>query len=445
VRGSLCRMSLRRTIGHAGAVLLAAMFAGGANGADLAPRAVRISADAPHAFLVESCIAVDPTDASTIVVAAMELSGDAGIVVYTSRDGGKTWKRGRSGARTTFPGLDPTLAFADSGTLYFGSLTPEFRVWTAAADKTTFTPAGRVPGSPWDRGFLATHGHELHAVGKLPVDVLGHGDFDAIARSVSRDRAATFSDVRLTLPPPEREALRIASDAAVTEDGTLLVPFQTVELSAQRKRHLRIIRFRGGRTDGPYLIADHESATHDDEVLAIKGQGGGRIAIDRSSGERRGHVYAVWLDLARGRYDVMLASSNDGRVWSEPVIVNRDETHANHSNPAVAVDGRGVVAVVWNDRSDDPADLCYRPVYATSVDGGRSFSRAQPLVSVDTCPAGQSLPAGELDPTNPAVRFLNGGDTQGLAGLGHGFVAAPLAAVRAGGPPQLWFARFGDE
>jgi hypothetical protein len=143
----------------------------------------------------------------------------------------------------------------------------------------------------------------------------------------------------------------------------------------------------------------------------------------------------VWLDAGDGHDQVMAASSPDGGgSWSKPVRVNDNESPSNQSNPAIAVDGEGVVGVSWNDRRADPADLCYQPHFAASADGGASFSPNVEVSSDLTCPAGSHA---EGTPLDSDYRYLNGGDTQGLVGLPLG--GFHLAWIKGGaGQMQLW-------
>jgi hypothetical protein len=118
------------------------------------------------------------------------------------------------------------------------------------------------------------------------------------------------------------------------------------------------------------------------------------------------------------------------------VRVNDNKTPAYHVNPAVAVNNRGVVAIAWYDRRNDPKGNCHQLFVSASVDGGETFlpnvQASQPL----TCPNSPGnwkiygnttlskwydfdSPDGNnvwvVDLTTPAVTFTNGGDTSGLA------------------------------
>jgi hypothetical protein len=141
-------------------------------------------------------------------------------------------------------------------------------------------------------------------------------------------------------------------------------------------------------------------------------------------------MYLTWMTEIDGFLQVLLASSSDGgRTWTEPTRVNDGGHNSNHSNPAIAVNSAGHVALTWNDRREDPADRCFRPHVSVSTNGARSFLPAVPLSATPVCP--------------PAGRWLNGGDTQGLVALPDGsFQALWIAAGDRGSTAlQLWTSR----
>ena len=73
----------------------------------------------------------------------------------------------------------------------------------------------------------------------------------------------------------------------------------------------------------------------------------------------------------------------------------------------IAVNRDGVIAITWNDRRDDPEDQCFRPYVGISLDGGRTFAHERRISDRATCPGAGS-------------RWLNGGETHGLAALPDG-------------------------
>jgi len=140
-------------------------------------------------------------------------------------------------------------------------------------------------------------------------------------------------------------------------------------------------------------------------------------------------------------------------------VVNDNAGFNLPANPAIAVNGEGVVGVTFNDRRDDPKTHCYRLYFAASVDGGATFLPNKRVSDAPTCP----LEAGNWAPVIFSIidvpldvskerrrrlvsmsvipsRFQNGGDTQGLAASPDGaFHAAWIGSVS--GVMQLRYQR----
>jgi hypothetical protein len=157
------------------------------------------------------------------------------------------------------------------------------------------------------------------------------------------------------------------------------------------------------------------------------------LAINRSRGQFRDQLYAVWPD---ARYDhrtrILFSSSIDrGRTWTPPTIVDDDAgVHAANSRPndfmpVVAVNRSGVVGVSWYDRRDHPDNLGYYVSFRASVDGGSTWL---PSVRVSTAAHVSS------DDTRK-----NSGDTAGLAADADG-VFHPVWIDNRTGIPQMWTA-----
>ena len=121
-----------------------------------------------------------------------------------------------------------------------------------------------------------------------------------------------------------------------------------------------------------------EGRTHDADV-----------AVDR----RTGRIYVAWAADRRetsevtdvARQDLWLASSDDdGTTWSEPVRIN-DEAGAVYAGfnaqPRVAATGRNSLVVLWPRAREDAKldDTVYNVMVARSDDGGRTFSRDEPI------------------------------------------------------------------
>jgi hypothetical protein len=139
------------------------------------------------------------------------------------------------------------------------------------------------------------------------------------------------------------------------------------------------------------------------------------IAVDPHSGD----LYVVWADarFGDGTYlDVVLSkSTNGGRSWTAPKVVDTAPAGASAFNSTVAVTDDGTVAVLWYDfRENDPSPGLPTDVFLRhSHDGGATFVGAQKL-------------AGPFDMEKAPVSAGRGfflGDYQGLAAAGNDLVA----------------------
>ena len=411
---------------------------------------VQISADDPASQHLESWLAANPRDPLNLIAASMVLGEHDWVAAYASRDGGKSWVRATHGAAAGkyFDGGDPAVAFDADGNAYLSTAAPAFGVWKSTDGGRTWGEPAMVPGAGYDRTFVACDRSareafrgRLYAVGKMPITVFGRPGTDVIGFSSSRDGGASFAFPRLLLPAPDKELLHVVSDLLVTPEGRVILALEIVDAQPPGApllsgRFAVVTSDDGGRTfSEPRLVAVFHQYGHARESQSVKGLGGGLLAFDGSPGPRHGTLYLVWLDAGDGHDQVMAAASLDGGgSWSRPVRVNDNETASNQSNPAIAVDGEGVVGVSWNDRRADPTDLCYQPYFAASADGGASFSPNVEVSQGLTCPAGSHA---EGTPLDSDYRYLNGGDTQGIVGLPQG--GFHLAWINGGaGPMQLW-------
>lgn len=406
--------------------------------------AVLISSDEPDSLHVESVVAVNPRDSQNVIAAVITFGRQrSGVAVYFTRDGGKRWARATSGTVPFLsPGLDPDVAFDAAGHAYLVSLADQgLAVWSSGDGGARWTGPTWVPGS-WDRPWIIVDPVGLVRIaGKLPIKVIGSPAQDVLAITTSRDGGRSFDFPALMLPPPQTHVLNALSSFELLPDGKVLLMLQ-VFAPDQVRHEGRLVLV--GHYDTLDLTAEEGSRIrrgpefhtygHGWEGKSAFGYGVAHIAVDRSGGSRHGRIYTTYLDLVDGFYRVMASTSVDGgATWTPPVTVSDAKTATDASNPAIAVDGNGSVGVVWNDRSGDPTDRCYRPFFAASFDGGVTFSPGQAISDSPACPVGRSIPGHlETDPVESTERFKNGGDTQGIAGIGQGFEVAWI-----GGPGEL--------
>lgn len=91
----------------------------------------------------------------------------------------------------------------------------------------------------------------------------------------------------------------------------------------------------------------------DDVLLDIDDTDGRYISLAPQVVVRGPNVHVVWFDQINGPPNVYIASSlNGGRAFGAPVQVSGTEEDAGQywsGNPVVAIDGQGLVHVVWED------------------------------------------------------------------------------------------------
>ena len=361
---------------------------------------------------VETYLAVDPTDSTTMIATALADSADGGLA-YVTRDGGDTWTRIDGPGDPVFPGGDPMVDFDGQGRAYLSTLASGFSVWRSTDGGHTWSGPAEVGGT-LDRQWVVAP--KSTGDGEQPVYAAaraGRGLDAAIAVFVSDDGGRTFTETARRTP--DEGFVNAVNDLEVTGDGTLVLPYLAFTMQSRGREvgrgRQRVLRSRDdGKTwSGPHQAPDRTVFTNAaDEDLMYKGLGKGGAALDRSGGEYDGTLYMAWSHVVEGFLQPMLARSRDGgRSWSSPVRVNGGGRRSHHSTPQVAVDPNGVVAVTWNDRRHDPDDQCYHHYVAISRDGGRTFGEERRISERQTC-----LPSD--------YRWQNGGDTQGLVALPTG-------------------------
>ena len=90
-------------------------------------------------------------------------------------------------------------------------------------------------------------------------------------------------------------------------------------------------------------------------------------------------VYVMWVaipnDNPEDDGDVFLVSSSSrGETWSRRRKVNDDDTARFQFFPELTVDPKGTLHAMWGDMRDDPVEVAYHIYYASSEDGGQTWS-----------------------------------------------------------------------
>jgi hypothetical protein len=369
-------------------------------------------------------------------------------LVASSLDGGKTW------TRTTIPGLtvctggtadagsDPWVSAGGDGTVYFGGLAADIstepptnavvashsgdggRTWASVATvapplQTNETDA--ITGSP----TLDGHAYTVWAnfTGELPRT-------NPLEFSRTTDSGATWSPPVL-IDQPGPFATDQAPRLLVLPNGTLLTLFARIDLEAGFGAHYAARSLDEGQTWlpavelGPHLPLTefvHPEFGHLPQPhfpsAAVAPDGTAYLAFENNTSATSGGIG--------------VAKSRDGGLtWSSSTL----SVSGYAFEPAIAVNKRGTVGVIWYDlRNDRPGDaaLTADVWFAHSHNRGESWR--------------QTHVAGPTDlRTAPLPGHNYVGEYQGLAGLRRGFAAAfTLAAPQAkNGPTDIFFARIG--
>ncbi|MGH7357281.1 MAG: sialidase family protein [Candidatus Rokuibacteriota bacterium] len=441
-------------------------------------RSHQVSTASPGRPHVESWLALDPRDPKHMIAVAMVglPNGELGTNVYVTFDGGRRWTPSWVAPRDSalITGGDPMVYISHDGTTLFGLGT---RVDGRSATLVSrSTDGGRTWGSPFvltyrDRPYMAfdTTGTRLDGT----IYIAGQYGSFLLSRSTDGGRSFSFGDVLsrdLGGSDPTAPIRGVLTDMLVTPDGVLVMPFvgaldmrDSTTVPAPDSLVVQMLRVLvsddGGRSfyamrEGPRMHAVIDFRLR--QTISAP-----RAAIDQSRGRHRGRIYVVWSDwdAERKAYVVRLAHSSDlGKTW-KTTVVNDNTDGRDPGNPAITVSRDGIVAVIWNDRRDDPANTCWRLYGAISTDGGETF---QPNTRMSEAPTCVNTPASWVlntwyqyddwtDPARPRpgfgltafvpVRFPNGGDTQGLMADADGtFHAAWINGET--GTLQLWYTAF---
>jgi hypothetical protein len=164
------------------------------------------------------------------------------------------------------------------------------------------------------------------------------------------------------------------------------------------------------------------------------------LGVDKSSGPRKGTVYATWTDLvgaepgcrasaSSGNSSVFFSSSSDGTRWSTAAQVKTTTQKADRFNQWMDVSEDGTIHVIFYDTRDDPRREKTHLYYLASTDGGATWINETRVTTAQT------------DETTSAADLGNQyGDYNGLAVFG-GF-AHPIWTDRrsAGGKEQIFSA-----
>lgn len=421
----------------------------------------------------EVLIAADPDNSKNLI--ACTIVGTEGSrqerphnVVYASFDGGVTWQETMDVAAEMTAVGDPSCTYGRGGVAYMASLVAGKKVLLSRS-----ADSGKTWGSPielpsMDREYVTVDNNGskgrvyVHGTSFLRSIVSGGSSIAEFSLWSSSDGERPFvGPARLATSETGRTLMGMGN-GVVLSDGTF------VAITGEVNESLYADGLKSFRAIGRILAV---SSTDRGQSLLPTGivsdwtpEIGHRLtsgvlpvlAVDGSQGPFKDRLYAVWLDSRLSRRQVMISRSSDrGKTWSPPLVVNDDAPHRDgrdgphNALPTVAVNPYGVVGVMWYDRRDSPDNLAYRPRFAASMDGAETF-----LPSVAISEASSSIDRSGplrltvLDQGQPNhgklafsigvyMRQFSGGDTSGLSASADGLFH-PLWIDNRTGVMQVW-------
>jgi hypothetical protein len=420
-----------------------------------------VSTSAPKTPHVESHFAVDPRDAKHMVATSSIVRPGTGLgmgaAVYVTFDGGRHWSKSIMRDPLLLAGGDPIVYITSDGVAYFAAIglasvdEPSYTVISRSRDGGRTWPSPiRLPvrDRPWMAFDTVTLGSYFRGTAYLVGQIGGlylskstdWGRTWTAGDYINRDESGSDPTAAIRSPYVGGIVLGTNSEVVVpyTAVGTPELPTLDGTDSVMRYEIKLLVSDNAGRTwlpvrNGPVRHDVAGPRRMETSVLVPP-------AVDVTRGPQRGRLYISYSDFDRGRneYAVRVSYSDDlGVSWST-TTASDDAMKGPPSNPTVAVNKDGIVAVVWYDRRDDLNRHCWRLYGVISSDGGKTFHRNAKLSDAPTCTnasanwvmAAYGSYDTYTDPKQPApgigitafipVRFPNGGDTQGLSTDGDG-------------------------
>lgn len=380
----------------------------------------------------ETALAVNPTDHDNWVGGANDYSGSivldgraqSSCGFYSTQDSGQTWT---GGILPTQPGYtgggDPSIAFDDSGNVYFACLNfeltlPGFNLEDSAIFVFKSTDGGQTFGPPTELVSSATspgaHDKEFIAVGALTNKVYVawvHPGSSNVRFAGSDDGAASFDAPapadNVFVNDPENSSNQgpvVATFGFVDPDGSS----ESVYVAWMDLDQNRILFDRstdGGASFGTDTVVEGSvvqfpvrpvgSGIGVTNRVSLVGEFGDPVenpqnafransfpsmaVCNNPSSPYYGHIYIVYADNRFGDGDIFFKRSEDGgQTW--PGTFTRkvnDDAQGNGKDqffPWVSVDENCKVNVSFYDRRDDPANLRFHLYFSHSTDSGATFS-----------------------------------------------------------------------
>ncbi len=328
----------------------------------------------------EPSIAVNPLNPSNMVIGWRQFD----TILSNFRQAGHAYTFDR-GVTWTFPGsLDPGFFHSDpvldadaDGNFYYASLQSTTRMWvfkSADGGVTWIATPAAAGDKEWlavDRSSGPGRGH-VYVVWQPFAACCG---FRTFSRSV--DGGGVFQVPTAVTRSPYFGTIAVGPDGELYAAG-----FDATFGSGDRFAVAKSVDARNASVSPTFTAVPIDlggrAGDGDPNPGGLVCQTS--VAVDTSTGPRRGNVYVVGCVTAPGSPDpldvVVVRSTDGGATWSAPTRINDDIFQENWQwFAAVSVAPNGRIDVVWYDTRNSGEANISQLFYAWSYDGGVSWSQ----------------------------------------------------------------------
>ncbi len=304
-----------------------------------------------------------------------------------SRDAGRSW----TNPGVLDPGIfrsDPVLASTSAGTFYYLSLTNtgpggfSCQLFTSTDGGSTFGPPVQATGG--DKSWFIVDTTPTSGAGFL-YQAWSIGGVASQAFSRSTSAGASWQNPPTTgVPVWGTLAQNSAGDlfvGGIPTAGSATTSFRCARSSNARNSALTPTFTTFTVPFGGQIGFNLASSPNPGGLL-----GQVSVAVDRSGGPRNGWVYMLCSVVPTGGLDAcdvyFQRSTDNGATWlAAPIRVNNDAPSLNayqwFGTMSVAPDGR--IDAIWNDTRESQQPNLSRVYYATSSDGGTTWTGNTPV------------------------------------------------------------------
>nr|HMS65638.1 sialidase family protein [Ignavibacteria bacterium] len=341
----------------------------------------------------ETPITRHPTNANIMYASANTFGGGTSYTVgtYVTTNGGVNWFGSDTMSSGTFNYGDPAPVIDKNGRFIISyiSLTGAMGVSYSTNNGINFSPTYQIPGSSpqSDKNFSASDDVPTSPYyGRIyTVYTEFQGTFyQRIVGSYSTDGGATWSNVAPVSPDYSGQHFHQGADIKVAPNGDVVVVWaNNLSSNPATEDSLGFARSTDGGVSWAIAKnnADNMNGIRTDNLqpFGIRTAGFPRLDIDKTTGQKRGWIYAVTAEKfvapATDQADIILHRSTDGGLSWTSSRVNQDPPGNGKLQymPAVNVDEQGGVNVIYYDTRNSSLNDSAQIYVSRSLDGGNSW------------------------------------------------------------------------